>query len=112
MLFDEKGTGRAVLAATNDKGPALDLYDERRTLRASLEAFRDGPRLALLDEKGKPRASLAAFEDESGLALLDEKETIRALFGLENPGTGATEATGPSSITLFDKGGKTIWRAP
>jgi hypothetical protein len=55
--------------------------------------------------------------DEHGpfMALNDEKTTLRAVLGrmpLETVRTGAEEITAPSSLTLLDKKGKVIWRAP
>jgi hypothetical protein len=113
-LCDEKGTLRVSLAAFKDS-PGLGVRDEKGTPRVTLVVGKDGPALGLSDEKGTRCVTLAADKDGTMLALGDEKGKPRAVFGsaqLENPRTGATEATGPSSVTLFDKAGKTIWRAP
>jgi len=113
-VVDDQGTPRAGLGSGKD-GLGLVLSDEKGTGRASLAALKDGPSLALLDEQGTPRAGLGSGKNEPALVLYDEKGTRRAEFGsalLEETRTGATETTGPSSVRLFDKDGKTIWRAP
>ena len=49
------------------------------------------------------------------MALNDENENARAVLGitsLEATHTDAKELTAPSSLTLFDKQGKVIWRVP
>jgi len=104
MLYDEKGTLRASLAATNDS-PVLALFDKRETQRAKLGTGNDGPVLVLFDEKGTLRADLSAAADNAGagLGLFDEKETPRATLVATKDG---------SALALRDKEGKPIWRAP
>jgi len=54
-------------------------------------------------------------KDGPHLSLNDEKENSRAVLGswsLEAVRTGETEVIAPSSLTLFDKEDKVIWRAP
>jgi hypothetical protein len=49
------------------------------------------------------------------LAFFDAEQRRRAVLGvadLQTVTTGATTKTGPSSLVLFDKDGKVIWRAP
>jgi hypothetical protein len=115
VLYDEKGTIRASLGTDNETGTALGLNDEKGKPRAALYGTRDGSALALFDEQGKPSAGLATDKGAPRLAIVDGQGTLRAVFGsaqLEDTRTGETEATGPSSVTLFDKDGKPIWRAP
>jgi hypothetical protein len=49
------------------------------------------------------------------VALNDENDDARAVLGtmpLAAVHTGAKETTAPSALTLFDKEGNVIWRAP
>jgi hypothetical protein len=113
-ISDERGNTRADLIAA-ENGPSLLLDDEKGTQRVMLVAAKGGPELDLSDEKGTSRADLITSKNGPGLLLDDEKGKPRAVFGamqLETTRTGATEETGPSSVTLFGKNGKLIWRAP
>jgi hypothetical protein len=91
-LNDEKAHPRAFVAVTKD-GPGVTLLDEKTNMRSVLEVDEHGPFMAPNDEKTTPRAVLGRMP----------LETVR---------TGAKEITAPSSLTLFDKKGKVIWRAP
>jgi hypothetical protein len=91
---------------------------------ASLEVYNGKPSLTLFDKDGFIRAALGGpsfLESAKGpflpasFRLFDEKGNVRAVLGtaaLEIVSTGATEKTAPSSLTLFDRKGKVIWRAP
>jgi hypothetical protein len=71
--------------------------------------------MVLDDEKGNERIGLEITNDNPGVDLYDEKGNTRAVLGrapLETVRTGATEVTAPSSLTLFNKEGNVIWRAP
>lgn len=63
-----------------------------------------------------PETTLTLSSDGSShLELDDANDDTRAIFGsadLEYRKTGATEETGLSSITLYDKKGNLIWKAP
>ena len=74
-----------------------------------------GPTIALDNASGKLGISLSLLSDEPALMLGDARGVPRAILGnseLEDSKTGANENTGPSSLVLFDKKGKVIWRMP
>ena len=74
--------------------PGLYLMSGLASIRATLQLDDDGsPRLELLDANNRARAVL-------GRTVL---ETIRTGESIERP---------ESSLVLFDKDGKVIWRAP
>jgi hypothetical protein len=111
---DEKGTTRAALILI-EGDPVLALRDEKGKPRAELMLTKGRPGLVLSDEKGTMRARLMVIEGEHRLALYDEKGGLRAVFGsagLEVTRTGETVKTAPSSVTLFDKDGNVMWKAP
>ena len=64
----------------------------------------EAERFVLLDSSGQPRAVLAVAKGGSGLYLYDNKGKLRA--GLVG---GVADETG---LSLYDKAGKVIWRAP
>jgi hypothetical protein len=78
----------------SDGSAGLEFTDENYRTQAALDVDKDGnPYLDLFDNDGKLRAALGATD-------------------LEIVRTGASEKTAPSSLTLFDKKGKLIWRTP
>jgi hypothetical protein len=82
---------RVKYARLDDDG--LEVRNKRGTVTLSPDA------LSLSDSYSDPRLS----------------ELDRAVLGitqLETKGTGEQEMTAPSSLTLFDKKGNVIWRAP
>jgi hypothetical protein len=124
-LNDEKGELRAGLGTRGlglrgERGElrvslgselGLSLWDERGELRAGLGTCG----LDLLDEKGVSRASLIASKDGASLSVRDETGRDRAVIGsteTERVRDGATIHSPESSIHLFDKDGKVLWRAP
>jgi hypothetical protein len=51
----------------------------------------------------------------AAVVLLDNPKTVRAVLGktnLETVRSGSVETLPLSSLVLFDKGGKVLWRAP
>jgi hypothetical protein len=114
-LKDQRGKTRVSFAVLKDNNPDLTLRDEKGESRVSLFVDKDGPLVSLRDERGKMRVGLVLTKDSPHLGLYDENENTRAVLGstsLEATNTGETEVTAPSSLTLFDKEGKIIWRAP
>ena len=113
-LVDEKGTPRVLLEIAKD-GPSVDLNDEKGRAGVVLVTNKDGPGVFLYGEKRKAGVDLVVTRDGPSVSLDDEKGNARAVLGtmpLEAVHTGATEITAPSSLTLFDKESKVIWRAP
>ena len=112
ILRDGSGRIRARLGILNEK-LALVFQDENGTVRASLTMIKDGaPSLNLYDKTGNARAILG----------YTELETTRTIQTLESTSTGMgtsylTSRTGKvaraeSSLVLFGKDRKVIWRAP
>lgn len=76
------------------KGGSIMFDDRGGHSRLALQCGQDGkPSVTLLDDTGKSRATLGVAE-------------------LEKVQTGASERTAESSLTLFDKAGKVMWRTP
>ncbi|HEY3412218.1 MAG TPA: hypothetical protein VGM51_04065 [Armatimonadota bacterium] len=97
-LMDENGQTRAFLDTTKD-GPSLNFLDAKGASRCGLFLGKEGPVLGLLDEDPKGGAKFGA----NGIFLRDANGTVRATLG-----TIATE----TSILLFDRSGKLVFRAP
>ncbi len=139
-LFDQNGKLYATLGGRGDSTPHLELYAQTGPARASLGIL-DGrpalihrnesgkleataslsigwggvPALMLDDQNGKLRAALSVQANGPSLDLFDEKENTRAVLGhaaLESKTTGIVEQRPASSLVLFDKDGKVIWKAP
>lgn len=135
-IRDAEDKTRAILDV-DSLGPGLWLYDEKGVPRAGLDVDSLGSKLRLFDEKGKPRAGLAVSSEVTGLGLYDENGVPRASLRVGNRGpsidlwgsdgnhrlalrrtelervkTGQGIIRPESSIVLFDKEGKVIWKAP
>lgn len=73
------------------------------------------PGLEITAADGKKRIRLGLEDGAASLSVLDKDGKLRASFGstgLETVKTGATEQTAESSLVLFDKKGKVLFRAP
>src|SRR5215469_5782062 len=106
-----------MLVSTKTVPRTSNFSDKHGKTRAWLKTSPTGlPSLTLWDENDHLRAMLGTDADGSpSLLLNDEKEHSRAVLGnvgLENTKTGSTENTGPSSLVLFGKDRRVIWRAP
>jgi hypothetical protein len=137
VLVDDSGKVRARLEVEGKWGPRLVLLNEEVRIVAGLQVSRTGarltlgneneqarvslgfdqgvPRLLLWDENGKSSAGLEVFEDGPRLSLHDANGALRAALGTSALGpdaAGEIESTAPSSLVLFDKEGKVLWRAP
>jgi len=140
VLADQNGKERATLIVLADGSPSLSLADQNGKTRAGLSLLADGlplpslvladqneksravltvgadgsPHLGLFDQNEKPRADLSVGTSGPSLVLLDENRN-RAVLGhtaLEGKATGTVEQRPASSLVLFDRDGKVIWRAP
>lgn len=87
------GDGGVSLASWKDGAATMALSGAERSRILFTFADSTYPRVSLLDAQGNPRAVL-------GTSCL---ETIR---------TGGSETTSPSSLVLFDKDGRVLFRAP
>lgn len=134
-LVDAEGKIRAVLSSDPDgrPGPDLVLFDYKDEIRAKLAldglelrdgkghvraafVLRDSPALMFVDEGGVPGAWLSVRNDgTTALELSDERARTRAVLGttdLVTTRTGAETKTAVSSLVLFDKDGKVLWKTP
>ena len=74
--------------------------------------------LIMFDRNGKPRADLSVGNFGPSLTFLDPSGRARAVFGSTMlvsshvSDNGVVERTPASSIALFDKNGKLLWRQP
>jgi len=103
-LVDGQGKRRASLGLAGDGSPSLDLYDQGAMLRASLSLAPDGsPALAVLDKDQNTRAAV-------GLCHLEL--TASGEFRPTGEPGRETRTTAESSLVLFDKEGKVLWKAP
>ncbi|MGH9442338.1 MAG: hypothetical protein ACRD16_08675 [Thermoanaerobaculia bacterium] len=126
-LFDRADSPRASLKLAGDGSPALSLSDDGKRTRAEVSLGPEGsPKVELKDETGKPRGSIAigaeggaaivlAGSPCSSVKLLEDDGSIRAALGctaLKEAGSGKSESTEPSSLVLFDKRGRVVYKAP
>ncbi len=106
---NEKAVARlAIVLGT----PTLTLYDQNGKVRAVLDGT---PDLSLYGQNGKGRASLSVDTSGPSLVLGDENQKARAVLGhtaLEATATGTVEQRPASSLVLFDRDGKVIWKVP
>jgi hypothetical protein len=104
-LRDKSGQVRVSLGLNGDESPMLSLVDKARKARIVLQAMDDGTALVLLsDPSGTRRIGLDVMADGTpGLAMVDKDEKMRARLDMDS---------GEASITLIDKDGKTLWKAP
>jgi hypothetical protein len=113
-LVDENGTERASLQAGKDDLLFL-ITDALGHHRVLLQMTRDSTRLAFVGNNQKPQVALSLVEGVPTFRLFDAQGTVRAVLGgtsLETVRTGVIEQRPESSLVLFDKDGKLIWRAP
>src|SRR5262249_22184434 len=84
--------------------------------QVGLSAYEDEARFYLFDKKEAPGGYLNAYvsQDTSVLQLSDHKGTSAVLGNaqLSTPATGSVEQRPASSLVLFDKDGKVIWKIP
>ncbi|HEY7675583.1 MAG TPA: hypothetical protein VIG69_00825 [Candidatus Methylomirabilis sp.] len=114
---DRNGGRRMTLFLTHDGSSTLAFSDRHRASRMVLNAIDNGPMgLFFYDGGGRLRSLLDVEPDGSpALALFDENRTSRAILGhtqLEGGKAGKIEKRQASSLLLFDRAGRVIWRAP
>ena len=96
VLVDEKGKDRASLVADAAGSVFLVMFDAAGKTRASLSVSNDGPSLVFYDPSGQPRTVLGST----------------TLVGSHVNENGIAEKAPASSIVLFDRTGKLLWRQP
>ncbi|HLH31445.1 MAG TPA: hypothetical protein VKY31_09600 [Terriglobia bacterium] len=96
VLTDNNGRDRASLVTDNAGSVFLVMFDASRKTRASLSVGNEGPSLVFYDPSGKARTIVGST----------------TLVGSHVNENGIAEMSPASSIVLFDKAGKLIWRQP
>jgi hypothetical protein len=96
VLLDEKGRERASLVADGAGSAFLVMFDASGKTRANLSVSNDGPSLIFYDAAGHQRTIIGST----------------TLVGSHVNENGIAEKAPPSSIVLFDKAGKLLWRQP
>jgi hypothetical protein len=96
VLIDAKGKERASLVADQAGSVFLVMFDSAGKTRANLSVSNDGPSLVFYDPTGRQRTIIGST-------------TVVASHVNEN---GIAEKGPASSIVLFDKSGKLLWRQP
>jgi hypothetical protein len=96
VLVDSKGNERASLVADDAGSVFLVMFDAKRKTRVNLSAGNEGPSLVFYDQAGQQRTIIGST----------------TLVGSHVNDNGIAEKSPPSSIVLFDKAGKLIWRQP
>jgi hypothetical protein len=96
ILVDGDGKERASLVADAAGSVFLVLFDKNEKSRVNLSVSNDGPSLILHDPDGKPRTILGSTSLVA--SHVNEK--------------GVMERTPASSIVLFDRAGKLLFRTP
>ena len=96
VLTDSNGRDRASLVADNAGSVFLIMFDAKSKTRANLSVGNEGPSLVFYDPTGKPRTIIGST----------------TLVGSHVNENGIAEMSPPSSIVMFDKAGKLLWRQP
>ena len=96
VLVDARGRERASLVADSAGSVFLVMFDSAGKTRANLSVSNDGPSLVFYDASGQQRAIVGST-------------TLVASHVSQN---GIVEKGPPSSIVLFDKAGKLLFRQP
>ncbi|HDZ22392.1 hypothetical protein LCGC14_0204410 [marine sediment metagenome] len=102
---DKNGRSRFTLESNRASGhPELKLLDANGRTRAKLVTLSDGrPVMHLLGESGRSAVQLSV-EGAPRIALTDKSGAVRADLSLD--------AGGSASLTIYDAGGKELWKAP
>ena len=96
ILVDAKGKDRASLVADGAGSVFLVMFDAAGKTRANLSVSNDGPSLIFYDPSGQARTILGST-------------TVVPSHVNDN---GIAEKAPPSSVVLFDKSGKLLFRQP
>jgi hypothetical protein len=96
VLVDSRGKERASLVADDAGSVFLVMFDTAGKTRVNLSTGNEGPSLVLYDASGQQRTIVGST----------------TLVGSHVNENGIAEKGPASSIVLFDKAGKLIWRQP
>jgi hypothetical protein len=116
ILRNERGGVIASLTGTDKNGTELILMDEKGLPRIVQNINRNGTNVSFFDEAGKVRAGLGLKNNgDPSLVFLDEKMKNRVKLGYVDSmitDKKSKETKTISSLALFDKDGKVLWKAP
>ena len=96
VLMDTKGKERASLVADGAGSAFLVMFDAAGKTRANLSVSNDGPSLVFYDASGQQRTIVGST----------------TIVGSHVNESGVAEKAPASSIVLFDRAGKLVWRQP
>ncbi len=102
---DKDGRSRFTLESNSASGhPELKLLDTDGRTRVKLVTLSDGrPVMHLLGQSGRSAVQLSV-EATPRIALTDKSGAVRADLSLDSGGS--------ASLTIYDAGGKELWKAP
>ena len=116
MLKNQRGGVIASLTGIDKTGTEFLLMDEMGRPRIMQTINRNGGNLSFFDEAGKARAGLGLKPNGNpGLVFFDEKMKNKVVLGyVDNMITDkkSKQSRTVSSLALFDKDGKVLWKAP
>jgi hypothetical protein len=96
VLVDSAGRERASLVADGAGSAFLVMFDATGRTRANLSVSNDGPSLVFYDTSGRQRTIIGST----------------TLVGSHVHENGVAEKAPASSIVLFDRAGRLLWREP
>jgi hypothetical protein len=116
VLYHEGGRTLASLTGDHKIGTEWILGDEDGRPRVVLNINQAGTHLSFFDEAGKARTMVGLKQDGSpSLVFSDEKMKNRVVLGYVDSmitKKKSKEKQTASSLALFDKDGKVLWKAP
>jgi hypothetical protein len=116
ILRNQRGGTIAMLTGTDKTGTEWVLMDPQGRPRITQNVNRNGANLSFFDEGIKARAGLGVKPDGNpGLIFSDDKMKNRVTLGYAEDtmtNKGSKESGTVSSLVLFDKNGKVLWKAP
>lgn len=105
------GGGKATLISLPD-GPHLIMFDSNGRFRGEMGANVRGPYLFLNDSNEQLRLALVV-ESEAPRLQMSDRAGFTAVVGSDTLVTGGeSQRTHASSVMLFDKDRKVLWKAP
>jgi hypothetical protein len=116
ILRNQRGGTVASLTGIDKTGTEFLMMDEAGRPRIIQTINRNGGNISFFDEAGKTRAGLGLKPNGNpGLIFLDEKMKNRVMLGYVDSivtDKKSKESKTVSSLALFDKDGKVLWKAP
>lgn len=112
----QNGKSAVIVTTSEEGGAGLILTDAKSSGMIAMRAATDGQRISLTgSSKRAIRLTNGQLSHLTYISLSDENGIDRAVLGatsLTTTRTGTVEKRAPSSLILFDKDGKVLWKAP